>query len=51
MEHIDILTSTPNAQRLRVLEIANQRFSVTLGGQLRAALPNLQTLRVESKDY
>jgi hypothetical protein len=49
--HIDVLMSSPHAQRLRVLEIANQNFSEQLGERLRVALPNLQTLRVEGEEH
>jgi hypothetical protein len=50
-EHIDVITSSPDAQRLRVLEIGNQRISEKLGDRLRAALPNLKRLRVERENY
>jgi hypothetical protein len=49
--HIDVLVSSPHAKRLRVLEIVNQKFSELVGDRLRAALPDLQTLRVEEVDY
>jgi hypothetical protein len=51
MAHMNVLMSSPHAQRLHVLEIGNQNFSESLGERLRAALPNLRTLRVEGEEY
>ncbi len=50
-EHIAVLTTSPHAQRLRVLEIGKQNFSESVGQELRNALPNLETLRLEGRSY
>jgi hypothetical protein len=49
--HVDVLVNSPHAQRLRILKIGNQNFSNQTGLQLRAALPNLETLNVEGELY
>lgn len=49
--HINVLVSSPHSKRLQILEIVNQKFSESLGDRLRAALPNLQALRVEEEEY
>ena len=50
-EHVEVLMSNADAQRLRVLELENQNFSEQLGYRLRGALPNLTTLEIERQSY
>lgn len=50
-EHIEVLASNPHAQRLRHLDLHNQKLSEITGNELRRALPNLTALYVEGESY
>ena len=50
-EHITVLTTNSHAKHLKILELEKHNFSEGVGTELRQALPNLKTLRVEGDSY
>ena len=47
-EHLEVLSASPYAQKLRVLELRNQDFHSAVGNRLRQALPQLKSLQLGS---
>jgi hypothetical protein len=50
-EHLDVLATSPDAQRLRVLILEKQNLGDATGQYLRRHLPDLPTLWVEYQGY